>query len=118
MMHRGAYVQGFIVWVCPRLSDRRAAYVIVTTPVEGHVISGETLSTKKGKREGERGYTTYRPDEGMGRAGSTRTDVRTCKRKGEPQADGICAWANGTFMGRSLGTCGRDRMGRRAVLHA
>jgi type IV secretory pathway TrbD component len=24
-MHLGAYIQGFIVWVCPRLSDRWVA---------------------------------------------------------------------------------------------
>jgi hypothetical protein len=69
-------------------------------PVEGHVIWYMGYigwdTTHEGKRERrEKWYTTYQPNEGMGRADSARMDVEICKTKGDLRASGGMGVAEG-----------------------
>jgi hypothetical protein len=71
---------------------------------------------KESRREREGILLTGRTRAWAERAVRGRTRGSVNERESSRRV-GIGAWANGTLMGRSLGTCGHDRMGRRVVLH-
>jgi hypothetical protein len=85
------------------------------TKYEGRKIERERERERGREREGI--LLTGRTRAWAERAVQRRTRESVNERESSGRT-GICAWANGTLMGRSLGTCGRDRMGRRAALHA